>query len=307
MSNNPKRRMLIVCDESGASQAYKSFFDKKGFSASIMKEFHNFHKIVGHDQSVDSVLIDLDVYDSKNLKFLSKTRSHHSLKNANYYILSKCPIPKDLAQLSSHPRTKIIPKPITAHNILNSIESMSSILSPRIDYDGRIYKALSDTLKEALGFYVGDSVKDTGFGIKKNPKVDYFLSSLIPLNGNERFGSVLLCLEREALTLLGRSMLSDQDLEFSDDELKDLLNEICNQLSGIFMEKINLIGHPVAIGIPDSFYSRKQSFFHPGSNEVAYITFHLDPKGRKILLSKKFNGSVELCLDRVFRKEKKAS
>ena len=294
---------MILNDDEAAAIAFKSFYEAHGYHCTAASPV-SAEKLVT-SVNYDFILIDFETYNKATVVSI-KTLIKLSCGNAKIKILYPLPMPHDLRSLFKNEEVTMLPRPFTAENILRNMRGHGTLFSSLVDYSEDFWRNLEASLTEFFDFYLGENclTKFHNF-IKKSPKVDKYLSTYIPLNGDERYGTVLLSLDKETAVNIATSMMGeDGDVQYSDEEILDIAGEITNQFSGILMDRLTRIGHPVSIGIPKSFFSDSSYFVHPGRTGVACINFRIGGGfmgfGSRVC-------RVEVCIDQVFRDEEIAS
>ena len=288
MKNKPLKKITLLCDDPQMSISYTKYFSDNGFDVSKeVSEKEPFPK-------GSICLVDYATYNKPNAEKIKTLLNETSAT----LVVCDCPLPQVLEDLAKNPNFRALTRPTSLKKIHQIVDSIQSSADTQIPYNEKFTDAIQTTLKSCVDFYYDPGLQIQNAGLKKESKLDYFVSVLIPLTGPERYGSVLFSLDEYAASLMGKSMLGEEHIEFTHEDLKDITSEICNQFSGLFMEQLAHLGHQVAIGLPKAFLSEKGSFIHPGANDVMAVQFELGHvKDKKTKKTPK--GSLEVCLDKM--------
>lgn len=266
-----KTRVFVFSDTKEVGLAYCDQFVRHGWEAINYLETHVLKNLDQPAESVDLLFFDLDIYTDEVTHLIKEVRKKYKVRPLRAVILVNPEASRKLRKLADENHWYLLPRSMSTEILFQFLFSLNSVSDPCIDYTEKHYAALRESMNEVLGFYLTESIEVTKKGKGFRAYKDNEVIALIPLYGAEFFGTVYMSMEESLVSHLAKSMMDENSLSLTEDEILDYLSEICNQFGGVLMEKLKDIGYNLTIGLPYKYRGNGSTSVHLGLNDTCYL------------------------------------
>ena len=269
-------RILIVDDEREILTVLSEVFQKDGWKVYIASDGSHALRILSSER-FDAVLTDLMMPRMTGLEFIGHAKANPLCKKTKFFIMSGNLDSENLKRISSIGVASVILKPFEAPNVVKKIKEKcvapvaATPARATVSYDASIIRGVTAAMQEVVLFYLGDGLVIGKPYIKSGKAGKGHFSAIISLSQGKSMGSVAFSCNINFLKRLAVSIFGDSQPSFTDELIRDLAGEMCNQISGKIKINLTKIEYYVNIGLPQVIVGKNHEVTHPGSSPVICI------------------------------------
>ncbi len=272
----PALRILIVDDERDILVILAEFFQKDGWKVFVASDGSHALRIMSTEK-FDAVLTDLSMPRMGGLEFIGHAKAQPLSKKAKFFIMSGNLDSENLKRITSIGVASVILKPFDGASVVKKLKEKCMAPLPAakaktsVSYDANIVRGVTAAMQGVVFFYLGDGLVLGKPYIKSGRAGKGFFSALIPLSQGKSMGSVAFSCNINFLRRLAASIFGENQPDFTDELIRDLAGEMCNQISGKIKINLAKIDYYVNIGLPQVIVGENHEVSHPGSSPVIAI------------------------------------
>lgn len=268
-------RILIVDDEREVLTVLSEVFQSEGWKVFVAGDGSHALRIM-NSEKFDAILTDLSMPRMGGLEFLGHAKSNHLNKKAKFFIISGALDSENLKRITGIGVASVILKPFEPATVLKKIKEKCITTTPQankitVSYDASIIRAVTAAMQEIAKFYLGDGLEVGKPYIKSGSAARGYFSALIPLNQGQSMGSVAFSCNMNFLKRLAASIFGENEQPLTEDLIRDLAGEMCNQISGKIKINLAKIDYYLNIGLPQVIVGENHMISHPGKSPVIVI------------------------------------
>lgn len=228
------------------------------------------------NQKFDLVISDLKMPKLGGKDFLKEIKNIHKDFKPDNIIVASGFVDKEI--LKAEGGVSVLQKPFTSKNLNHYVRSILSNSDKNISKDNssrlnvEIINPFIDATIDVLSVMANVEAEKDHIFIKKNSTALGDITGIIPISSKKNVGSMSITFTEDVFLKIMSSML-DEELTQIDDENKDGIAEICNQIFGNAKAKLNSLGYFLDMTIPSIIHGKNHSISHHAKGNVMGVKF----------------------------------